>query len=147
MSRIAFKIVLTIWIATCANCSAAPIAASPLIGDYEFYSGTDPRDVYLSVSVVRDGGKYSLGLMAAHPDAHGAAPDGGGAGRIGADGVLRFEFEDSFSNRGSGTFRRARGGYGLSIHIDEVHESRCLPFYGTHVLRRVKGNNARSRTK
>ncbi len=74
--------------------------------------------------------------MAAHPDAHGAAPDGDGEGRIDRDGVLRFTYEDSFFNKGTGTFRRTKKGYLLSIQIDHVEDSRCLVFYGEHTFQR-----------
>ena len=74
--------------------------------------------------------------MAAHPDAHGAAPDGDGEGRIDRDGVLRFTYEDSFFNKGTGTFRHTKKGYLLSIQVDHVEDSRCLVFYGEHTLQR-----------
>jgi len=62
-----------------------------------------------------------------------------------ADGVLYFDYEDSFSNKGTGTFRPlAKGGYALSIHITDVRDSRCLTFYGDVTLQR---NDARDRQR
>ena len=108
-----------------------------LIGSYEFNGGLAPSDVCISVTVSRNGDDHVLDFLATHPDAHGAAPDGSGVGHIGSDGVLRFAYEDSFSNRGSGTFRRSPLGYALSIHIDHVHDSRCMMFYGDFTLQRA----------
>ena len=113
-----------------------------LIGSYEFNGGIAPSDVCISVTVSRNGGKYALDFLAAHPDAHGASPDGSGVGHIGSDGVLRFAYEDSFSNQGSGTFRRSPLGYVLSIHIDHVHDSRCMIFYGDFTLQRANATTS-----
>ncbi len=112
-------------------------ADAPLFGKFACESGTERNDVaiYITVSAEPDG-KLSLVLTAEHPDGHGAAPDGSGEGRVDAHGTLRFTYEDSFSNKGDGTFRRAKGGYLLSIHIQDVQDSRCLPFYGEHLLQR-----------
>jgi hypothetical protein len=86
------------------------------------------------------GDDYFVSFLAYVPDAHGAAPDGGGVGRLGPDGVLRFSCEDSFSNRGAGSFRRTANGSALSIHIDDVHDPRCMMFYGEFTLQPVKPN-------
>lgn len=83
------------------------------------------------------GGKLAFGMTAGHPDGHGAAPDGSGEGKVGSDGVLHFSFEDSFFNRGTGTFQRVGPGrYRLEITITQVKDSRCLAYYGAHVLKR-----------
>ncbi len=42
----------------------------------------------------------------------------------------------AFSTKGTGTFRRTKKGYLLSIQIDHVEDSRCLVFYGEHTLQR-----------
>ena len=42
----------------------------------------------------------------------------------------------AFSIKGTGTFRRTKKGYLLSIQIDHVEDSRCLVFYGEHTLQR-----------
>jgi hypothetical protein len=112
-------------------------ANAPLIGKFVCESGKERNDVaiYITVSAEPDG-KLSLALTAAHPDGHGAAPDGDGEGRVDADGIFRFTYEDSFLNKGEGTFRRVKGGYLLSIHIQDVQDSRCLPFYGEHLFQR-----------
>lgn len=137
MKPISFKVILGLGFFLFASCVSAQSGADALVGRYEFSSGTLPRDVFLSVTISREAGELTFGLMAGHPDAHGAAPDGGGTGIIGPDGAFRFSYEDSFSNKGTGTFKRIARGYALSIHIDDVRDSRCMPFYGEFILQRV----------
>jgi len=111
--------------------------SADLTGDFAYESGPEPEDVAIYVTVkAEDDGMFSLALMAAHPDAHGAAPDGDGEGRVDHEGVLRFQYEDSFSNKGTGSFQRTKGGYELSIHLTDVHDPRCLAYYGEHTLQR-----------
>jgi len=108
-----------------------------LTGTYEYRSGDGPQDVDVTVTVSHGSDGYHLGFEGAHPDGSGAAPDGDGTGQIGPDGVFSFDFEDSFSNRGTGTFRRTSGGYALSINITTVADSSCMMFYGDMTLHRV----------
>lgn len=110
---------------------------APLLGKFACKSGAERDSVSINITVTAESdGKLSLALTAAHPDGHGAAPDGEGDGRVDANGTFRFTYEDSFFNKGDGTFRRAKNGYLLSIRIQDVRESRCLPFYGEHLFRR-----------
>lgn len=105
-----------------------------LIGSYEFTSGNERNDISIALSVTQEAAVFAIHFQAAHPDAHGAAPDGIGMGRVGTDGVLRFTYTDSFDNRGSGIFRRTAEGYALSITIDSINEPRCMVFYGDFLL-------------
>jgi hypothetical protein len=109
-----------------------------LLGRYQFSNGQERNDVGIEITISRDERGYVLGFQAAHPDAHGAAPDGEGVGRIGPDGVFRFTYEDSFSNRGTGTFRHGPRGYELSIQITEVVDPRCMAFYDDFTFERVR---------
>lgn len=113
------------------------LAEPDLTGVFSYDDGEDQESVAIQVTIrPATEGKLSLELMAGHPDGHGAAPDGGGEGEVDRAGVFRFTYEDSFSNKGTGTFRRTRKGYLLSIKIDDVQDSRCLVFYGDKTLQR-----------
>ena len=112
-------------------------AGSSLVGNYTFSSGSAPQDVQLAVSISASGDIHSFDFQAWHPDAHGAAPDGSGTGRVDASGIFHFSYEDSFYNRGFGSFRRSQTGYQLSIDIDNVSDSRCMMFYGDFTLQRT----------
>lgn len=130
------KLLIPLVLIACV-CGVLAGAGPDLTGFFVHESGSDRDALAISVTVEAEAdGKFSLSLMAAHPDAHGAAPDGGGEGRVDYDGVLRFTYEDSFSNKGTGTFRRTTKAYLLSIQIDHVEDSRCLVFYGEHTLQR-----------
>jgi hypothetical protein len=85
---------------------------------------------FAEVHITESGGRYTLEFSFGYLDGHGAAPDGTGTGTLDANGVLSFQFEDSFSNRGRGTFRTDHNGHWLLIQIDQVEEPRCLAFYG-----------------
>lgn len=117
--------------------SRTPVMGA-LVGSYAFSSGSEPQDVQLAVNVSSSGSNYSLDFQGWHADARGAAPDGFGIGRLDAAGVFHFSYKDSFSNVGSGTFRRTQTGYQLSIDIDKVSDSRCMMFYGDFTLQRAK---------
>jgi hypothetical protein len=126
----------------CASIALAS-AGSNLTGSFVHKSGSDQNAVAISVTVeARTEGKFLVSLTAAHPDAHGAAPDGEGEGRIDGEGVLCFNYEDSFSNKGRGTFRKSGKGYLLSIGIEQVKEPRCLVFYGKHMFHRMERKNS-----
>lgn len=127
--------------AACAGGALAD-AGSDLTGSFVHKGGSDRDAVAISVTVeAKADGKFLFSLMAAHPDAHGAAPDGEGEGRVDRDGVLRFSYEDSFSNKGTGTFRQTKEGYLLSVQIAQVEEPRCLVFYGDHIFQRDTRKN------
>jgi hypothetical protein len=124
---------------------AGPVAGDELLGEYTYRSGNGRNDVIISVTIAREAGELTFSFEAAHPDAHGAAPEGGGTGTLDPDGTLRFGYEDSFSNKGTGTFKRTSRGYALSIHIDEVNDPRCMPFYGDFTLQRIHKKKRPSR--
>ena len=135
------KLLIPIVLAACV-CTVLAGAGPDLAGSFVHESGSDRDAVAISVTVEAEAdGKFSLSLMAAHPDAHGAAPDGGGEGRVDHDGVLRFTYEDSFSNKGTGTFRRTKKAYLLSINIDHIEDPRCLVFYGEHTFKSAPRKN------
>ena len=120
---------------------ALTTAERRLIGSYEYDSGGESiYDVYISFGVWREGDKIILGYQGSHPKGAGAAPEGRGSGSIGRDGVFRFEYEDSFFNRGKGTLRRRRGRYRLSIEIEHMEDPRCAMFYGNFSVRRVSAS-------
>lgn len=89
--------------------------------------------------IEQSGGAMQVSFDAAYKDAHGAAPDGGGDARITAGNALEFTWQDSFSNSGTGTIKRAANGIVVSMQTTRVVDERCLAFYGDNIrLRRVK---------
>lgn len=114
-----------------ANKPNQPVAAiQPLAGCYTSPISGQSDDKFAEVRITESGGRYTLEFSFGYLDGHGAAPDGNGTGKLDAHGVLSFQFEDSFSNRGRGTFRTDHNGHWLLIQIDQVEEPRCLAFYG-----------------
>jgi hypothetical protein len=89
--------------------------------------------------IEQSGNAIQISFDAAYKDAHGAAPDGGGDAKIAADNELEFKWEDSFSNSGTGTIKRAGDGVIVSMKTTRVVDERCLAFYGDKMrLKRVK---------
>ena len=118
--------------------AADPPRASSLAGSFstsDLYS--ERNNISISISVVREGAGYRLNFQGYGRALHGHAPEGAGHGQI-TNGVFRFQFEDSFFNRGSGTFRRVRDHYLLHIDISEVAEPRIMSAYGDTPLYRDK---------
>lgn len=137
-------IIVTIVLACSSSVRANPSEKTSakereLIGDFRHEAKSDSiYAVYIDLSVSREGDKIVIGFQGAHPHAAGAAPEGGGTGQIDSNGVLRFEYEDSFSNKGTGTFQRTKNGYRLFIHIVDLAEPRCAMYYGGEfILQRV----------
>jgi hypothetical protein len=95
----------------------------------------DPEHPLREVSVSAEG---KSGTVAVHAHITGGEEelDGGGSGKMTRSGMLRFDFTDSYGNRGLGTFRRANKAFEINITITEVGDARCLPYYGRKILRR-----------
>ena len=90
------------------------------------------------LSIEQSGGAIQVSFDAAHKDAHGAAPEGQGPAKVSGKDTLTFKFEDSFSNSGTGTIKRAGNDIILSMKTTRVAESRCMVFYGDNMrLKRV----------
>lgn len=109
-----------------------------LLGSYSTSDNYSERNgISISISVHREEGGYRLNFQGTSTGraGHGHAPEGGGHGQI-KDGVFLFEFQDSFSNRGSGTFRRAGKHYLLHIDISHLAEPRIIVFYDDIPLQR-----------
>jgi hypothetical protein len=114
------------------------LAADSLLGSFstsDIYSKRN--NISLHVSVRREDGGYRLGFQGMGHALHGHAPEGAGHGQI-KDGIFRFQYQDSFSNRGSGTFRRVGDHYLLHIDISDVAEPRIMSAYGDTPLYRHK---------
>jgi hypothetical protein len=113
-------------------------SADSLLGSFstsERYS--EQNNISISISVRREDGTYQLGFQGMGRALHGHAPEGSGHGQI-KEGVFRFQFEDSFSNRDSGTFRKVGDHYLLHIDISDVAEPRIMSAYGDTPLYRDK---------
>ena len=111
-----------------------------LVGEYGYHAMDEAhggRLIHLSVTSGADG-KLSLaytGTRGANPD---VALEGSGSGRVDARGVLHFDYEDNFENRGTGTLRNVPHGCWVSIDIKTVADTRCLVFYGDLTLERER---------
>jgi hypothetical protein len=104
-------------------------------GHYEL---ADAKAGYsFSLDVTQTGPGFELTFLAGMADGSGAAPDGGGQGKIDADGALKFTFKDSFDNEGSGTLVWDKDGYHLSLDPTTVTDSRALRLYGDAVLKKT----------
>jgi len=112
---------------------AAP-AQSNYNGHYEL---ADPKAARtFSLDVKQTDSRAEVSFSAAMADGSGAAPDGDGKGRV-DDGVLSFDFKDSFGNEGSCTLEPGKGGYILSITVLKVVDPSPFHFYGNIVLKKV----------
>lgn len=123
-------------------CAAPPRAASApdgrMIGHY-VYSAMDEAHggTQLTLDVTRGAdGKLAVAYTGTRGHNPGVAPEGSGSGSVDAKGVLHFDYEDSFGNKGAGSIRSVPHGCRLVIDIKQVMETRCLPFYGEHFLER-----------
>jgi hypothetical protein len=121
--------------------AAGPLQArepKPFLGSFSTSEAYSKRNnLSVSISVARDGDGYRLNFQGWGHALHGHAPEGDGYGQF-TDGAFRFQFEDSFLNKGSGTFRRNGDHYLLHIDISEVAEPSILSAYDDVPLYRDK---------
>jgi hypothetical protein len=107
-------------------------------GQYSDQNFLGGRAVF-QLSIEQSGGAIQVSFDAAHKDAHGAAPEGQGTAKISGKDTLTFKFEDSFSNSGTGTIKRAGNDIILSMKTTHVAEPRCMVFYGDNMLLKRAG--------
>jgi hypothetical protein len=107
-------------------------------GEYADKNFLDGQAVF-DMSITQSGNTLQIAFDAAYADAHGAAPDGEGQGRITGKNTVEFKWEDSFKNSGTGTITRAGKDIVVSMNTTRVVDSRCLVFYGKNMrLKRGK---------
>jgi len=89
----------------------------------------------LEVQSTRNG--FDVSFSAANEDGSGAAPDGGGAGKLNARGELEFGFEDSFGNKGRGVLKRSGKGFFVTMELTTTEDPRAAVHYGERRLKRL----------
>ena len=140
--RIAVAAVLTIWFVLSPQVRSADQthsrSADALLGSFSTSDRyNEDNNISISISIRREDGSYSLGFQGMGRALHGHAPEGAGHGQI-KKGVFRFQFEDSFFNRGTGTFRKVGDHYLLHIDISDIAEPSIMSAYGDTPLYRDK---------
>jgi hypothetical protein len=91
-----------------------------------------------SLDVKQNHSRAEVSFFATMEDGSGTSPDGAGKGRV-EDGVLSFNFKDSFNNEGTCTLSRGKGGYSLSITVLKVVDPSPFHFYGDILLKKTAG--------
>ena len=103
-------------------------------GHYELADAKAARS--FSLDVRQEDSRADVSFSAAMADGTGAAPDGSGRGDV-EDGVLSFDFKDSYNNEGTCTLELKKDGYHLSMTVARVADVSPLHFYGNVLLKRV----------
>jgi hypothetical protein len=121
--------------ATASNTPSAEPNWAGKYSDNNFLNG----EAAFQMSIEQSGNAIQVSFDAAYSDAHGAAPDGQGPGRITTKDALEFKWKDSFKNSGTGRITRAGEDIIVSMKTKRVVDSRCLAFYGQKMrLKRVE---------
>jgi len=105
-------------------------------GHYEL---ADAKGRTFSLDVRQDHSRATIAFAAAMADGSGAAPDGTGKGRV-EDGVLSFDFTDTFKNEGTCTLEFGEDGYHLSMTVSKVVNPEPFHFYGNVLLKRTSSS-------
>jgi hypothetical protein len=103
-------------------------------GRYELADAKAART--FSLVVKQTGSRADISFSAAMADGSGAAPDGTGKGRV-ENGVLSFDFKDSFDNEGTCTLESGQDGYHLSMTVTKVVDPGPFHFYGNVLLKKT----------
>jgi hypothetical protein len=128
-------LILIIFSATASNIPSAERQWAGRYADNNLLNG----QAVFQMSIEQSGDAIQVSFDAAYVDAHGAAPDGQGQAKIAGKNTLHFNWEDSFSNSGTGTITLSGNGIKVSMKITRVADPRCLGFYGDNMrLKRVK---------
>ena len=121
-----------------ATVSSAPSAEPNWVGEYADKKFLDGQAIF-QMSIEQSGNAIQVSFDAAYNDAHGAAPNGQGPGRITTKDALGFKWKDGFKNSGTGRITHAGEDIIVSMKTTLVVDSRCLPSYGQKMrLKRVK---------
>jgi len=112
---------------------AAPLSKNQnYSGSYQSVaSDTDSR---LSLEINQEGDSAKIELSAGNVSGRGTAPDASGTGKITTDGSLRFTFEDSFENKGSGELKPEGKFYRIKWNALEFKDSRAGEHYTERLL-------------
>jgi hypothetical protein len=106
-------------------------------GHYELARAKTGR--VFSLDIKQKGSRADVSFSAAMADGSGAAPEGSGKGEV-EDGILSFDFKDSFENEGTCTLEVKKDGYHLSMTVIKVVETGPLHFYGNVLLKKVSSH-------
>ncbi len=121
----------------CANIPGhASSPTSTFTGHYELADAKAKATRSFSLDVRQTNSRAAVSFSAAMADGSGAAPDAEGKGRV-SDGVLSFDFTDSFKNEGTCTLQLMKDGYHLSITIIKVIDPAPFHFYGSVLLKKI----------
>jgi hypothetical protein len=112
----------------------AGTAKTDYSGHYELADAKAKRTFSLDVRQTKT--RVVVVFAAAMMDGSGASPDGEGKGRI-EDGVLSFDFKDSFNNEGTCTLATGKGGYLLIMTVIKVVNPSPFHFYGSVLLKKT----------
>jgi hypothetical protein len=115
-----------------ATVSNTPSAEPNWAGEYADKNFLN-RQAAFQMSIEQSGNAIQVSFDAAYTDAHGAVPDGQGPAKISGKKTLQFNWEDSFTNSGTGTIIRAGKDIIVSMKAKKVVDSRCLVFYGQNM--------------
>lgn len=116
----------------------AQAADSGWAGQYSDKNFLGGKAVF-QLTIEQSGGAIQVSFDAAHNDAHGAAPEGQGPAKVSGKDTLTFKFEDSFSNSGTGTIKRAGNDIIVSMKTTKVADPRCLVFYRENMRLKAAG--------
>ncbi len=129
-----FILAVLISVATCLVVRAAD--APSWAGEYRAEKFLNGRAVF-QLTIEESGSAMQVTFDGAYVDGHGAAPEGQGPAKV-SGSTLQFKFEDSFSNSGTGTIKRAGDDVILFMKTTRIKEARCLVFYQQNMrLKRV----------
>ena len=123
-------VALTAFVLSAAITGAAE--PSNFTGEYADKKFRNGQGVF-QMSLEQSGNTVSVFFAAAYKDAHGAAPEADGSGKVTAKGMVEFKWEDSFGNSGTGTIARSGNDVVVSIKPIKVTDSRCVQFYGDNM--------------
>jgi hypothetical protein len=133
MNRYLFKTVVVALSACFISCAAQSTTKSIYSGSYE---STEKKDSKFGLNVRQTAKTATIDFQAGNASGQGSAPDGSGKGEIQQDGSLKFNFEDSFGNKGTGTLKPLGTEFQLNMDLTTVSEPRAVSHYGQRVLQK-----------
>ena len=93
-------------------------------------------DRVFSLQVQQTGSKAKISFFAAMVHGSESAPYAVGDGRV-EDGLLSFDFKDSFNNKGTCTLESKKDGFHLTMTVTQMVEPHPTHFYGNLLLKKT----------
>jgi hypothetical protein len=137
-TRYAMKSYLVLFLLLLTSLAQAQLPL-PIVGTFEGAKSTERKSEQrlLRIEITESSTKFLLSGSGRFSTGRSPAPEFSGSGYPSKEPPFKFNFEDSFGNKGVASITPTKTGIIFSATINEVEDVRCLMFYKGTELKRI----------